>query len=156
MHLETTRFGTLEIDEREVITFTHPIIGFQEFRRFVLLPGPEGSDVTWLQSTDAGDLAFVLMRPTSVMPGYRVQLAEYERSELAVDSEDELDVYTLVVVTADPSQVRTNLRAPILVNPHQRLAKQTILEHSDYPVRYLLKQAEAERPEEVSHARSDA
>ena len=41
MRLETTRFGEIEIDEQSTITFTQPIIGFQEYRRFVVIPGPE-------------------------------------------------------------------------------------------------------------------
>lgn len=155
MRVETTRFGSIDVDDREVITFTHPIIGFQEFRRFVLLPGPEDSGLRWLQSTDEADLAFVVMDPKSVMPDYRVRLGQHERTELAIDSEDELEVYTLVVVSQDPSQVRTNLKAPVVINPKQRLAKQTILEHSDYPVRFTLTRGEAQASQEVSHARSD-
>ena len=157
MQLETTRFGSIEIDDAAVFTFTHPIIGFQAFRRFVLLPGGDGGELWWLQSIDAGDLAFIVMDPRTVMPGYRLGLGRHELDELAVQSESELDVYTLVVVPEDAAQVRTNLKAPILINRAQRLAKQTILENSAYPVRFVLNQARAGAgsPQEVSHARTD-
>ena len=158
MHLETTRFGSLEIDDNTILTFTRPIIGFQEFRRFALLDETGGAHVKWLQSTDAGDLAFILMDPRTVVPDYNVRLRADELTELAVDSAEALDIYTLVVVPRDPTQVRTNLKAPILINPQQRLAKQTILDQSSYPVQFLLAQAEpgAESSQEVSNARSDA
>ncbi len=73
-------------------------------------------------------------------------------------SQESLDIYTLVVVPQDPKQVRTNLKAPILINPEQRLAKQTILDKSSYPVQFSLAQAEpgAEPSQEVSNARTDA
>ena len=40
MQLRTSRFGDIDVPDGSVITFTQPIIGFQEYRRFVLLPGP--------------------------------------------------------------------------------------------------------------------
>jgi flagellar assembly factor FliW len=159
MRLETTRFGMLDIDEQTVITFTQPILGFQDCRRFVLLPGPAGGDLHWLQCTEDGALAFIVMDPRLVVPDYQVSLKAGELQELAVAAAEELDVYTLVVVPADRSQIRTNLRAPLLVNPTKRLAKQAILDQSDYPVQFFLAQAAdgALAPnQEVSHARSDS
>jgi flagellar assembly factor FliW len=159
MNLDTTRFGMVEVDEQTVITFTQPIIGFQEFRRFVLLDGPDGGDLKWLQSIDSGELAFILMNPRQVVPDYTIKLGNHELSELAVTSSDELDVYTLVVVPQDPSLVRTNLKAPILINPKQRLGKQTILDKSSYPVQFVLSQATSngdETQEEMDHARPNA
>lgn len=156
MRLDTSRFGAIDVAEDAVITFTNPIIGFQDYRRFVLLPGPDGSAVKWLQSIDSGDLAFIVMDPKTVFRDYAVELAEHELSELAVSTADELDIYTLVVVPADKRNVRTNLKAPILVNPRQRLAKQTVLERSNYPVQFPLLQAQqgTEGPREATHART--
>ncbi len=158
MQLDTTRFGRMDIADDAIITFTQPIIGFQQFRRFTLLPADDESGLRWLQSTDAGDLAFILMDPRMVMADYRFSLGRHELDELAVQSERELKAYTLVVVPGDAVRIRTNLKAPILINPAQRLAKQTILENSDYPVRFELRQAQAGAgsPQEVSHARSDS
>lgn len=158
MRLETTRFGAIDIDEESIITFTRPIIGFQEYRRFTVLPGPDSSGVVWLQSTESGELAFIMMDPRSIIADYTVELSEHELSELAVTSRDELEVYTLVVVPADPKDIRTNLKAPILINPKHRLGKQTIMEKSDYPVQFFLGRSEegAETPEEVSNARPNA
>jgi flagellar assembly factor FliW len=156
MELATTRFGTVTVDDAAVITFTQPIIGFQNFRRFVILPGPAGSRVQWLQSVDSGELAFILMNPRDVVPDYTIDLPPHELTELAVKSAEELEVYTLVVVPANPAEARTNLKAPILINPGQRLGKQTILERSTYPIRYALAQAkgDGEVPQEASNART--
>ena len=158
MQLQTTRFGTIEVDSESVITFTQPILGFQEFRRFVLLPGPPDDMLVWLQSVDSGDLAFILMDPRAVVPDYDVDLRPHELAELAVSTKDEIDVYTLVVVPQDKSKVRTNLKAPILISRKHRLGKQTILDRSNYPVQYFLAQAQGAREpsQEVGHARTDA
>ena len=142
MRVETTRFGVLEVDPEAVITFTQPIIGFQTLRRFLLLPGPGGdganSRVRWLQSTESPDAAFLLMDPHAVCPGYTVELRTEELVELGAQAASELEVYTLLVVPEDHAQIRTNLKAPIVINPAQRLAKQTILDRQDYPIQFFL------------------
>ncbi len=137
MQLETARFGTLEVDPDAVITFTQPILGFQEYRRFVQLSGPSDY-LRWLQSTESGELAFIMMVPTVLIPDYHVDVRPAELSELAVSSIEELEIYTLVVVPEDKSKVRTNLRAPILINPRLRLAKQALMDRSDYPIQFFL------------------
>ena len=158
MDLKTARFGAIEIDPDAIITLTQPIIGFQEFRRYVILPGPAESVVKWLQSTDSGELAFLIMDPRLVIPEYKADVSGHELSELAVTDVSELDVYTLVVVPHDQTQIRTNLRAPILINPKQRLGKQVILDRSDYPIQFFLAQAQRaeQQPKEVVNARSDS
>ena len=158
MQLSTSRFGNVEIADESIVTFTQPIIGFQEYRRFVLLPGPQDSAVNWLQSTESGDLAFLLMNPKDVVADYRVKIGQHELAELAVTSIEELDIYTILVVSEDVSKVRTNLKAPVLLNPKQRLGKQTVLERSDYPIQFFLAEARkaATSPEEVRNARADA
>jgi flagellar assembly factor FliW len=159
MKVNTTRFGTVEVDDGAEITFTQPILGFQEYRRFILLPGPENSPLKWLQSTESGELAFIVMDPRAAVPDYEIRIGSQEMAELAVDSIEELEVYTLVVVPQDRTQIRTNLKAPVLVNPRQRLAKQTILDRSKYPIQFYLAQAQGgdrESAQEVKHARSNA
>jgi flagellar assembly factor FliW len=156
MQLETSRFGTIDIDPEKVITFTQPIIGFQEYRRFVLMPASDDGSVHWLQSTESGDLAFLLMNPRLVLPDYAVRLAEPELAELAVTGVDELEIFTLLVVPDNQNQVRTNLKAPILINLKHRLGRQQVMDRSDYPIQYFLAQAQQGASQEVSNARSDA
>ncbi len=159
MQLETTRFGMVEIDENQIITLTQPIIGFQDFRRFIVLPGPEDSTADWLQSTEASDLAFIVMDPRLLVVDYTLDLSKHEMDELAISAPEELDVYTLVVVPKNPKEIRTNLKAPILINAKARLGKQTILEKSNYPIRFYLAQAQDDAPDsqqEAANARSNA
>ncbi len=143
MQLATTRFGTIEVDPETVITFTQPIIGFPDFRRFILLPGPQEGALFWLQSTDSGQLAFLLLNPNLVLPDYEIFLSEHDLSELSANTREDLTVLTLVVVPTDPTLVRTNLKAPLVINSRQRLGKQIVLEKSDYPIQYFLARNDA-------------
>jgi flagellar assembly factor FliW len=143
MQVETTRFGVVEIEPDSVIRFVQPVIGFQEISRYVLIPGPEGTVVTWLQSVERGDLAFLMMDPKMALPDYRAELSPHELAELGATTVDELEVFTLLVVPADPMLVRTNLKAPILINRAGRVGKQTVLDRSNYPVQWFLRAQEA-------------
>lgn len=156
MQLDTTRFGMIDVEDDAVITLTQPIIGFQEYRRFVLLPGPE-EGIKWLQSIEDKDLAFILLEPIQVVPDYKVELSKSELAELAAVSVEDLEVYTIVVVPEDPSKIRTNLKAPVIINIKQRLGKQTILERSNYPIQFFLarEQDDETNAQEVANARSD-
>jgi flagellar assembly factor FliW len=157
MNLETTRFGEIEVNPDDIITFTQPILGFQKHRRYVVLPGP-GPFLYWLQSTEDGSLAFILITPQAVVPDYEIKIGKAELAELGANDPAELDVYTLVVVPADPTRIRTNLKAPLLVNPGQRLGKQTVIDRADYPIQYYLAtpQQDAGESRRASNARSDA
>jgi len=161
MQLETTRFGTIDVDEGEVITFTQPIIGFHDARRYVVLPGPDESAVKWLQSADSGELAFLIMDPRAVVADYEARVGAAELKELGAEDPAELEVYSLVVVPKNPQEIRTNLKAPILVNPRRRLGKQTVLDRSDYPIQFFLARGQesavgpSDGPKEVVHARTD-
>lgn len=137
MQLTTARFGTIEFDSEAVITFTQPIIGFEQRRRFILVPGPDGGFVKWLQSTESPDLAFLIMDPRAVVADYEIEVTPADLNELGANDTSLIEAYTLVVVPKDPSQIRTNLKAPILINPVQRLAKQAVLDRTDYPVQFF-------------------
>lgn len=153
VRVETSRFGALDVASDALITFTQPIIGFQDYRRFVLVPGPEGSGVSWLQSTENEELAFLMIQPKTVMPDYKVTLQPLELAELAAPDIGSLELFTLLVVPEDKRKVRTNLKAPILINRVRGLGKQTVLEASDYPIQFFLAEA---KPQEAAHARTDA
>lgn len=157
MYLETTRFGAIEINIDAVITFTQPIIGFPQYRRFVLLPGPNTNNLYWLQSTESGDLAFLLMHPHLYVPDYKVELNAHDLNELAVEKATDIEVYTLLVVPADPAEIRTNLKAPLVINTRQRLGKQIVLEMSDYPIQFYLSRhmQETRERKEAINARTD-
>lgn len=140
MKLQTTRFGEIEIDENQVLTFVKPILGFQNYEKFVLLPGPKESPLWWLQSVEDGALAFLLLEPLQVLPDYQVPFTPQDLHELNASSPQDISIYTLLVVPEDPTKIRTNLRAPIVINPKTRLAKQMVLDRTDYPVQWFLAQ----------------
>ena len=138
MELETARFGIITCKDEDILTFTQPMLGFHAYRHFVFVPGPPESPLFWLQSVEDGELAFLLMDPASVLPDYGAGVRGEVRAELGAEDENAIHLYTTVTIPRDGSGVRTNLKAPIAVNPDTRLALQAVLDDPRYPVRFVL------------------
>lgn len=145
MTIQTTRFGALDVDERKVLTFADGLPGFEDRRRFALVPhhvagGDKSSPFVWLQSLEEEGLAFLAMEPHQAFPDYapRVPRAELEDLSLA-DEAARPRLYSLLTVPAgDPCGITANLMAPIVVNPRARLAKQVVLNTDQYGLRHRL------------------
>ena len=50
--IESTRFGTVEIDDDIVLTLEQGMIGFPDHHRYAILKQREDSVFMWLHSTD--------------------------------------------------------------------------------------------------------
>ena len=145
MHIETTRFGALDVEERKIITFPDGLPGFETHRLFTLVPhhmtdGGKGSPFVWLQSMEDGGLAFLAMEPHQSFPDYapRVPRAELEALALTEDSARPRLYSLLTVPKGDPVGITANLMAPVVVNSRARLAKQIVLNTDEYGLRHRL------------------
>ena len=156
MKIETARFGTVEVEEKKIVRFTQPILGFSDCHEYIIVQGPGEGKIWWLQSCEKPELAFIVMDPLQVMPDYEVRLDASEVEDLSLETAEEARLLTIVVVPEDRSKVRTNLKAPIIYNPKTNLAKQVVLHESDYPVQYYLTGAAEQAPVGTADASSDA
>ena len=137
MQLETTRFGKIDIDEQEIIIFNHGLYGFKDEREFVLLVD-EGTPFFWLQSINSPDLSFIVTEPWGFCENYEFDLNDSVQEELKIESEEEILVVNIIVVPDNPKEMTMNLKAPIIVNKDENLAKQVILDEEEWPVKYRM------------------
>ena len=70
MKVNTTRFGTIDVDEDQVLTLTEGMLGFSDCGRFVMMDDEIGDPFMWMQSTDIPSLAFVVIDPAVILPSY--------------------------------------------------------------------------------------
>lgn len=142
MRIETRVFGTVEIDESQIVTLTKPMPGFPQIARFAVLePDPE-CPIKWFQSVDRDDVCFLIADPRHFFPGYRIGIDLSTVSDLGIAREDEGAVAVVVNVTRDSTRATANLLAPLVFNTARKLARQLILEGSAYPIRAPLMQEE--------------
>ena len=63
MIVQTTRFGSVEVNDDRVLNFSSGMLGFSSYTQFVLLQPDEDGIFFWLQSIEAPELAFVITDP---------------------------------------------------------------------------------------------
>ena len=63
MQVASSRFGTLDATDDQLVTIEGGLLGFPDATRFVRLPVDDAEGWLWLQSTTDGELANKLMHP---------------------------------------------------------------------------------------------
>lgn len=138
MEFSTTRFGKITIDESRIITMRGGLLGFDQLKNYVLLTQNEKIPFWWFQSIDDGATAFVVINSFVISPDYEPIIADNDVRLLEISSPDDVLLLSVVTISSDPVKITANLRAPIVVNVKQRLAKQIVLQDQDYPIQYVL------------------
>lgn len=135
MNIITRDFGEIEINEEDIITFTQPVIGFDDYKKFVILHDEDTpKQIAWIQSVEEAGLCFIVVDPFTTVSDYKFNYPESVKQYLG---DGEYEVWLIMVVSDDVKKSTVNLKSPILVNPGSRTAMQLILEE-DYPIRYPL------------------
>lgn len=138
MKLTTTRFGTIEVSDDEALDFPEGIIGFPDCRRYIVLDHDTGIPLRWLQAVERGDLAFPVMDAYTLLPDYMGTVSPADLVALGVGTGKDLVTFVILTIPRGAPELTTaNLRAPVVVNPATRTARQ-VLVLEDYPIRYPL------------------
>jgi flagellar assembly factor FliW len=137
MQIETTRFGTIDIEESQLFQFPMGLLGFSGLKRYVVLDHSEDSPLKWLQSVDDGSLAFIITDPLFFVPGYRVSARRSELEVIKAD-EDQLVLSVIMTVPENPQDMSANLMAPLIFNMKNRAAMQYVLTKQKFPVKYYV------------------
>lgn len=122
-------FGPLSVNPGSFITFLDGLPGFAGERRFILLPAaPEG--VYWLQAVEEGSVAFLLVDPFPIFPGYEVELPDDDGAGAPPI------VLSVVTLPREDEPSTANLQAPVLLDLERRMGWQAILADSGYGARH--------------------
>ena len=134
--VKTSRFGELEVKPEQVVNLPLGMIGFPRLNRYILFQHKAESPFFWLQSLDRPDLAFVMLSPLIVEPGYQITLSSSDRKLLDIEDPNKIQVWAVVTIPhGSPAGMTANLKAPVVLNLENRLMAQVILENSDYPLK---------------------
>lgn len=144
MKLQTSQFGEIELTDDRVLTFTKGIPGFEEMKKYVLLPADESSDSPFffLQSIESAELCFFLVDPFSFFQEYDIKLAEQLVERLELEEPTDAIVLSTVSVTGDMKDATTNLKAPLVINNRKKLGMQIVLDNKTYQIKQRLFQTE--------------
>ena len=133
MKVITKHFGEVEIDESKIVNFENGIYGFEDQKRFIMFYEDEKSKngICWMQSLDDVDLALPVINPVFWFPEYSPEVADEQILKIGDLKEDDLQLFSVVVVGEKIESMTTNLKAPVLVNMLTKKGIQTIIENDD-------------------------
>lgn len=121
MHLETTRFGSLDIPEEDFIHFPWGLPGFEETKRYVLMQHRNGP-FQWLQAVDHPAVAFVVCPPEALGVVYAVP--DEKTVPIGLENKEDLLILNLISFDRSSGATRIHVRSPLLINAEARKAYQ--------------------------------
>jgi flagellar assembly factor FliW len=141
MNIETTRFGSVEVDDARVVNFPSGLLGFSSYRQFVLLQPDDDGVFYWLQSVEAPDLAFVVTDPALWIADFKANIRREQMTELKMDEVD--DAQVLVIVNKRDDILTANLQGPLVINVANCTAMQLVLAEKRWTTRHEIVRLES-------------
>ena len=138
MKINTTRFGELEVEKKDIISFKEGLLGFEHLKRFFIVDPGDQTLILWFQSIDDEKTAFPIIEPKIFQPDYSVKLLPAELQSLALETVTEASVYTILTIPKAVTEMSANLKAPIIINNKSKEARQIVLQDSKLEVRYSM------------------
>ena len=138
MKVQTTRFGTIDVQESQVLTLVEGMLGFSECHRYVLMDDEIGEPFMWMQSLDIPSLAFVVIDPAIILPSYHFSVKKDQIKALETNSVEDLQVYVIVTMAANILDVTVNLQGPLVLNKKKRVGQQIVLNDPNFSTRHPL------------------
>lgn len=137
MRIETKPYGTMDIEDQQVITFPRGLLGFEANVAWALLDSAQ-PPFFWLQSLDDPGLAFVLLDPSFFRPDYALELSEMDREVLGQPESADILTFAIVTIPEDQNRMTANLQGPVVINRRARIGRQTIQTSQQWRVRHLI------------------
>jgi len=138
MKIKTKAFGEVEVSEKQRISFKEGIFGFEDVHKFVLLDTEEASPFYWLQSEEIPEIAFLVVEPKMIIPDYKLDIDKKELSEIEVEKDEDILIFSIVTIYDDPQNITVNLLGPLVLNKYKHKGKQLINQNDTYSVRHPL------------------
>jgi flagellar assembly factor FliW len=132
--IDTTRFGTLEVDKCDVITVKDGILGFEHLKRFFIVDPGDQTLILWIQSIDDQSVAFPIIEPKFFQPNYSIKLLPAELASLELTDLTDTSVYSILTIPKIVSEMSANMKAPIIINNKTKIARQIVLQNNKLEV----------------------
>jgi len=131
----SSRFGEIEYSMSDIINLVIPLYGFDRLKVFILLKNTKIFPLAWFQSVEKPEISFMMVDLKAYFSGYNPEVRKMDLRSLGAQCNDDIVIYGIVVVKSPKEKSTVNLKAPVIINLQKRLAKQLILENSNFLVK---------------------
>lgn len=139
MKYDTKRFGQIEVAAEEVIRFPEGPKGFPEYTEFAFIDKEEKKPFRTLQSLNDPVFAFVVINPLIVREDYQINVTLDDLKLVEANSIKNVEVYVIVSMHEEISNMTTNLQAPLIINSDKQIGHQFVFANTDYKIKEKFK-----------------
>ena len=136
MKVKTTRFGELELNPSDLVTFAEGLFGFENLKKYFVVDPGDSTLILWLQSTEDEKIAFPIIEPKMFKPDYIAKLLPADLNGLDLDSLQSAKLYSILTIPANVTEMSANLKAPVVINSAKKIGKQIVLQDSKLSVKH--------------------
>lgn len=136
MKVKTTRFGELEVNPSDIITFAEGLLGFENLKKYFVVDPGDSTLILWLQSTEDEKVAFPIIEPKIFKPDYIAKLLPADLNGLDLDTLQTAKLYSILTIPANVTEMSANLKAPVVINSVKKVGKQIVLQDSKLSVKH--------------------
>ncbi|QTA37121.1 flagellar assembly protein FliW [Thermosipho ferrireducens] len=136
-----TKFGEIDLQENEIITFPNGLPGFDNLRKFAIISFENTSPILWLVSLEDSNITLPIVDPWIFLKDYEFEISEEDIKELQINSEEDIAIWAVLTIPkGKPKETTINLLAPIVINIKKGIGKQIILNTEKYTIKHHLRE----------------
>lgn len=136
MKVKTTRFGELEVNSDDIVTFAEGLLGFENLKKYFVVDPGDSTLILWLQSIEDEKVAFPIIEPKIFKPDYIAKLLPADLNGLELESLSTAKLYSILTIPSNVTEMSANLKAPIVINSAKKVGKQIVLQDSKLSVKH--------------------
>lgn len=134
MEIQSKLLGKIEFEEESLLHFEEGLIGIPEKKRFLLIEKDDFKPFAYLQSVDDPSFILIVINPMMVEKEYKFDIYKDDLTALNIKDENDFSMLAVVIFAQKIEDITVNLKAPILINVHNKKGLQVILLNDDYSV----------------------
>lgn len=136
MRISTKFHGELDISNDQLWEFPKGMPGFEDEKKFILLP-IEGNNVFQvLQSATTANVAFIVASPYTFVKDYSFDVDEPTIELLGIEKEEDVFILAVLSLKEQIDDSTINLQAPLIFQKHTQKVKQMILNDNTFSLRH--------------------
>ncbi len=126
------------LNGQDIIQLPYGLLGFERVNNYALLTRPNEEPFLWLQMLEGARHAFLVLSPFAAVPDYQPDIAEEDVKFLELTTPADAQLVNIVTLRGK-GQATINLKGPVVINRHTKIAKQIIPNNAaQYSVRHPL------------------
>lgn len=122
------QFGEFEYEQKHVVDFPEGIIGFEDFKKFIVIDDEDSQPFRWLVSLEDKNFCLPLINPELINESYEIPKLKGNTS-----------VFVIATLREPLENSTINLRSPIIIDNDTQIGIQIILEDEKLPYNFSLK-----------------